>query len=687
MMTSSQTAKKTARVFWLTGLSGSGKSTLAASVRVELEKKNLRVLIVDGDAVRAADARLLSFTEADVRWNNERIARICVERGAEADVILVPVVSPLADARRRNREIIGEGYHEIFCAAAPATVRRRDVKGLYARAERGEITPMIGTPGGMAYEAPVNPDLLLDTDCSSPEACAKTLIEYVESRLSAKPGRKDKHSAEHETIFKDFFSYVPSQFVSQFLGFFTSLLLRRFLGPYFMGVWSMLQVVMNYCSNSHLGIVSTVFYRVPILRGQGKKEELERLQNSVHSYLILLILALSACVMGYALWNRPTLPQPVFWGLVFVSAVLTFERSLAFNVILLRANKHFDVLSRFVIFDATMNLIFTIVLVGRFQYYGLLAASFLLPICNLLFIRFFRRFDLKFKISWAEIRYCLRYGFPIFVRDWLSQILNSVDRIMIVSLLGFEAVGMFSIATMTRNYSHGVYRNFSHVISPYFLEKFGEAKEWAEVKRYIEKPTLILSHFMAIVLSCAFIGSALVVGMVLPKFSSGLPALQIYLFTAAFTAIDTQATTFITAINKQVQMVPIVAVTIVANVGLNYAFIRAGWGIAGVAAATSIVSGAVFLFMYGYAMKHVESWPRILFLMLEILAPLLVSGAVLGVLDHLVLAGWSPIPRAAAEAVVYFGLVALPMVFYLNRRTGIVRIAGSVLAKRLRKQK
>jgi len=176
-----------ALVFWFTGLSGSGKTSVAAAVRDRLCADGARVLILDGDDVRARIHRHLGFSEADIRENNRLIAGLCDESRAEYDVILVPIISPYAESRAAARAALAPGFYEIYCTAGLDIVSRRDAKGLYAKARRGEIQNMIGFSPGARYDPPANPDLRIDTAGGEPALAIARLLTFVRARLARHP--------------------------------------------------------------------------------------------------------------------------------------------------------------------------------------------------------------------------------------------------------------------------------------------------------------------------------------------------------------------------------------------------------------------------------------------------------------------------------------------------------------------
>ena len=149
-------------MIWMTGLSGSGKSTVAIGVERELHKRGILCRILDGDNIRAGINSNLGFSAEDRKENIRRIAEIgklFVDTGI---VTIACFVSPTLELRQMAREIIGpEDFREVYIATPLEEYERRDVKGLYARARKGEVKDFTGISA--PFEAPTNPDLSLDT--------------------------------------------------------------------------------------------------------------------------------------------------------------------------------------------------------------------------------------------------------------------------------------------------------------------------------------------------------------------------------------------------------------------------------------------------------------------------------------------------------------------------------------------
>ena len=170
---------------WFTGLSGSGKSTIAMGVERELHKRGILCRILDGDDIRAGINSNLGFSAEDRMENIRRIAEIGKLFVQTGIVTLACFVSPTNDVRRLARDIIGEeDFKEVYVSTPLEECERRDVKGLYARARKGEVKEFTGISA--PFEVPENPTLEIDTSCLSLEESVRRVVEMImKNKVSA----------------------------------------------------------------------------------------------------------------------------------------------------------------------------------------------------------------------------------------------------------------------------------------------------------------------------------------------------------------------------------------------------------------------------------------------------------------------------------------------------------------------
>lgn len=170
-------------VIWITGLSGSGKSTLANSIEKQLFEQGVKTMILDGDNVRNGLNNNLGFSFEDRTENIRRIAemsKLLIESGT---VVIASFISPFEENRRTVKRIIGENnYFEIYINTSLETCEKRDPKGLYGKARKGEIQDFTGLTS--PYETPLNPNFSIDTSSSDYTIKLAELISVLSKKIT-----------------------------------------------------------------------------------------------------------------------------------------------------------------------------------------------------------------------------------------------------------------------------------------------------------------------------------------------------------------------------------------------------------------------------------------------------------------------------------------------------------------------
>lgn len=172
-------------LIWFTGLSGSGKSTIANVLEKELISKNIHTYLLDGDNVRKGLNNNLSFSPEDRTENIRRIAEVSNLMIDAGLVVLASFVSPYREDRENVKRIVGyDNFIEVFVNTPIEECERRDVKGLYAKARAGEIKNFTGV--NAPYEAPMAPDIEIDTTLVTVEEAVSLIMTEIGKRIKRK---------------------------------------------------------------------------------------------------------------------------------------------------------------------------------------------------------------------------------------------------------------------------------------------------------------------------------------------------------------------------------------------------------------------------------------------------------------------------------------------------------------------
>jgi adenylylsulfate kinase len=190
-----ETGTSTGVVIWLTGISGAGKSTIARALVGRLQTFALRAIVLDGDVLRTGLNSDLGFSEAERTENLRRVAHVAALFCNEGFVTVTATISPEPEHRENARRIVGaDSFVEVFVDTPLEVCEKRDPKGLYQRARRGEIPQFTGI--GSPYHPPVRPAITLHTQSNTVEDCVERIVDHLARVRRLEIGHLRKESLE-----------------------------------------------------------------------------------------------------------------------------------------------------------------------------------------------------------------------------------------------------------------------------------------------------------------------------------------------------------------------------------------------------------------------------------------------------------------------------------------------------------
>ena len=161
---------------WFTGLSGAGKSTIANLLEKEFKKQGLKNEILDGDVVRTHLSKGLGFSKEDRDANIRRIGYVASLLSRNGVIAITAAISPYREIRDEVRAM-HENFIEVYAKCPLPVLEKRDVKGLYKKARRGEITQFTGVSD--PYEEPLAPEIIVETDKETPEQSSNKILVWL----------------------------------------------------------------------------------------------------------------------------------------------------------------------------------------------------------------------------------------------------------------------------------------------------------------------------------------------------------------------------------------------------------------------------------------------------------------------------------------------------------------------------
>ena len=178
------TNKKKSKIIWFTGMSGSGKTYYSNLICQKLQTYKMQINLIDGDIIRDKYKIPMGFEYDEICSNNRNIARICKNEYKKYDITIVSVISPYESIRQEIKKIFKNDLYLIYVYSDIESLKNRDTKGLYKKADMGLIDNLIGYSPKSIYEHPKNTDLRLDTSSDiDPSENIKQLDTFINNNI------------------------------------------------------------------------------------------------------------------------------------------------------------------------------------------------------------------------------------------------------------------------------------------------------------------------------------------------------------------------------------------------------------------------------------------------------------------------------------------------------------------------
>ena len=423
---------------------------------------------------------------------------------------------------------------------------------------------------------------------------------------------KQKH-----TIIKDTLLYSGANYITIIIGFVVSIFSKRVLGVSGAGYWALLSVVLLYGMYISLGIKNALYREVPQCIGAQDVAKAEKIQNVTFSYLIVVSLIGSVVIW---LLSPFFFTDPLLKTGVKIVAVLVFATQM-YNLVLtiLRARKQVSIVSTVVVLNSLFVAVFALPGAYLFNVNGFAAGMVVATALSFYIAKKCANIRFSFEFDLVQIWHLLKIGTAMFLSGILYRTFLSIDKIMIGKMLGIEQLGLYTIGLMAVSQIGSLPRFFSVVIFPHIQEKYGATKDVMEIKSMILKPIYLISRLVPVLLGLIIFLVQPMVLYVLPQFKDGLDVMKILVLGYFFIVVNEMSKTLLFTINKQKLLVPLYGILLAVSIGLNYLFITLGWGIAGVATATSISYFLFYLVIFTSASNHIMEWRSIVRLHFEIM--------------------------------------------------------------------
>ena len=321
--------------------------------------------------------------------------------------------------------------------------------------------------------------------------------------------------------------------VERALGTITALLLRWGLDPARLGVYTGLRLFLDQTNRSSLGVGLGAVQEIPILRAQGKLAEAQHVANVAHTANTLTCLVYAAGLLAWAYARSPTLADDPLalewtWGLVAVAGLALLKRYESFLIAVLRAHREFALTTELDIFEALVSIGAVGLGLALAGFWGLLAGVGVIVLAKIGYLHV--RHSFRFGWAWdlGAMGRLMRTGLPILANTATLAAVLSLDRVLILARVpdGDRAAGLYTVAIMGTSWSLDLAGRVVAVLYTSFQTTLGQTDDPRAVARQALRATEAQATILAIGSSIAYLVGPVFLGLILPRYAEGLPALR-----------------------------------------------------------------------------------------------------------------------------------------------------------------
>lgn len=493
-------------------------------------------------------------------------------------------------------------------------------------------------------------------------------------------------SLDRKNVLRDTSFFSGSTYIAQTMFFIRGFLNAKILGPTLYGLWSALNIILKYSTFAHIGTFNALAREIPYENGRGSTTAMDKLKDVTFTFSIMTISLFSAILTTVAVFLYRRLSTNEFVGFIAIALLAIVMTVYEFRQTSLIAIKRFVLISKAKVIFPVLSVILTLILVPTLKIYGVYIVAFTIPFLTILYLYIKEPCKLRLVFDLKEVIKLVRIGFPIMSIDFLQGTIVSIAGILVLSFLGKTDMGYYSVAMLAGNFLIYFPISLHRTFEPHIYQRYGETHDISELKKYLTKPTLVMTLLFPVLLAFYYIGVKFFVLHFLSNYAVSLYPFFIILIARFFLAFSPTAVAFITGVNKQKFLVPVYLVGISIVFLLSMVFINKGLGI--MAAAIGLLVSFFFIgsVIFIYAINHyVKNTFKCLGYLFCACLPLLYMVSAVLLIDFIVPSVQGLLPDGLRLVIksAMLCISSLPLVFIAHRTTGILSDALNFLkAKR-----
>lgn len=388
--------------------------------------------------------------------------------------------------------------------------------------------------------------------------------------------------------------YSSSNFYRQFLSLLNAFIRPKLLTPELYGLWQILIVIPGYAAYSSLGLNSMVRFLVPYHHSRNEGDRIREITGSVVYGSLAIKLAITFVLILIAVTVEMSLK--VRMGLLTMACMVMMEWYVNYHMAILHAYQKFSLISAVNYLRATVAFIGSVILIYYFNIYGVYLAAILTISIVISYLRLkhplrsFGRFTPSVFID------LVKKGFPLLIFNISVELVGSSDKLIIAALIGTEQLGYYGIAVMVHHFVMNIPVVTRNILEIKLMKNISKNSQEESLREFLLKPLVNTAYFMPFLIGPIILLLPVLIPLLLPRYTPGILPTQILTLGCYFFAISFVTRGMIVANNWQLQASKTVFAVLLFNVAASVTLVKMGYGIAGVASASSV---SLFLYCIG----------------------------------------------------------------------------------------
>jgi len=397
------------------------------------------------------------------------------------------------------------------------------------------------------------------------------------------------------TITHNLFHYIPGVFFRGVVGLLNTLLRPKLLTPQWFGLWSLLKVIPDYTSYLHLGARTGMRISVPRLIANKDDEALHTTVASAFWGSLIPNAGVSAALLILAACGHYSTELRI--GLAAMAALIILDRLYEHCAAVLQGHQMFRELSRVMYLRNGLQLVLSIPLMLYLGLYGLLIALPASYVVALLYLQSLKPMPLAGRFSRSAYLELVKLGIPLMGSSFLATLIITSGRLLVAVYLTTEEVGYYALGTLLVGSMLRFPEAARQVVEPRVLEKADTLHDHTVLDNYLFRPLAISACYTPLIIAPLFFLIPVLIAWFLPRYTLGIIPMQIFLFGFYFRALSYPLNNIIVAYRLQKDLAILTALSLLVDIGLSLYALKAGFGIIGVAVATSATYAVLLLLL------------------------------------------------------------------------------------------